>query len=68
MSEPKKAKREKGSWSAGLKAEFKKIIWLDKITLSKQTIAVIIVTVILGIIIAVVDFLVQHGVDFLVGL
>ena len=68
MSEPKKAKREKGSWAAGLKSEFKKIIWLDRATLGKQTVAVVIVTVILGIIIAVVDFLVQHGVDFLVGL
>ena len=61
-------KKEKGSWFAGLKAEFGKIIWLDKVSLGKQTVAVIVVTVILGIIIAALDFGVQHGVDFLVNL
>ena len=36
------------SWFKGLKAEFKKIIWPDKETLVKQTIAVIIITGVLG--------------------
>ena len=38
-----------------LKAEFKKIIWPDKETLTKQTIAVLISSVVLGAIIAVLD-------------
>ncbi|BAK46270.1 MAG: preprotein translocase subunit SecE [Lachnospiraceae bacterium] len=63
-----KDKKEKGSWRAGLKSEFSKIIWLDKISLGKQTVAVLIVTVILSIIIAALDFGIQHGVDILVNL
>ena len=51
-----------------LKAEFKKIIWPDKNTLAKQTIAVIVVSVILGGIISVVDALLKYGIDLLVNL
>ena len=60
-------KTQKKGWIKGLKAEFKKIIWPDKLTLAKQTVAVVSVTVVLGVIIAVVDFLAQNGVDMLVG-
>ena len=62
----KKEKTKKKSWFKGLKAEFKKIIWPDKKTLVKQTVAVITCSVILGAIIAVVDALIQYGIDFLV--
>ena len=44
-------KASKRSWFKGLKAEFKKIIWPDKETLAKQSVAVIGVTIILGAII-----------------
>ena len=59
-------KTQKKSWFKGLKAEFKKIIWPDKVTLAKQTAAVVSVSVVLGVAIAVIDFLVQNGVDLLV--
>ena len=59
-------KVKKTSWFKGLKAEFKKIIWPDKKTLVKQTVAVITCSVILGAIIAVIDALVQNGIDLLV--
>lgn len=59
-------KTQKKSWFKGLKAEFKKIIWPDKVTLAKQTAAVVSVSVVLGAAIAVIDFLVQNGVDLLV--
>ena len=61
-----KKEAQKKSWFKGLKAEFRKIIWPDKETLSKQTAAVVSVSVVLGAIIAVIDFLVQNGVDLLV--
>ncbi|MCF2555799.1 preprotein translocase subunit SecE [Faecalicatena contorta] len=61
-------KTQKKSWFKGLKAEFKKIIWPDKETLAKQTVAVISVSVVLGAIIALLDFLIQYGVDILVNL
>ena len=60
-------KTQKKSWVKGLKAEFKKIIWPDKTTLAKQTAAVVSVSVVLGAIIAVIDFLIQYGVDILVN-
>ena len=59
-------KTQKTSWFKGMKAEFKKIIWPDKKTLGKQTVAVVSVTVILGAIISVVDALLTFGIDFLV--
>ena len=66
MSETTVEKTKKKSWFKGLKAEFKKIIWPDKKTLVKQTVAVITCSVILGAIIAVVDALIPYGIDFLV--
>ncbi len=68
MSESNKKETSKGSWWKGLQAEFKKITWLDRRSLGKQTVAVIIVSVILGVIIAVLDFGIQNGIDFLVNL
>lgn len=49
----------------GVKAEFKKIIWPDKDTLLKQSVAVVAVSIVLGAIIALVDMLMQYGVNFL---
>ena len=61
-------KAPKTSWFSGLKAEFAKIIWPDKQSLARQTGAVIAVSVVLGLIIALLDFAIQYGVDFLVNL
>lgn len=61
-------KAPKQSWFTGLSAEFKKIIWPDKKSLVRQTTAVVAVSVVLGLIIALLDFAIQYGVDFLVGL
>ncbi len=64
----KAAKAPKRSWFAGLKSEFGKIEWADRKTVVRQTIAVIIISVVLAILIAIIDWLVQYGVNFLVGL
>ena len=61
-------KAPKTSWFTGLKAEFNKIIWPDKQSLARQTTAVGAASVVLGLIIALLDFIIQYGVDFLVGL
>ena len=55
MEAEKKQKAPKKSWTQGLQAEFKKISWPDKQTLVKQTIAVISITAVLGVFIAVID-------------
>ena len=52
----------------GLKSEFKKITFLDKETTAKQTTAVVIVSVVLAVVIAVIDMIFKHGVDILVNL
>ena len=61
-------KAPKQSWFTGLSAEFKKIIWPDKQSLVRQTTAVVAVSVVLGLVIALMDYIIQYGVDFLVGL
>ena len=66
MSETTVEKTKKKSWFMGLKGEFKKISWPDRKTLIKQTVAVIICSVVLGGLIAVIDALIQYGIDFLV--
>lgn len=64
----KKEKASKPSFFKGLKAEYKKIIWPDKDGVLKQSVAVVCISVVLGVIIAVLDFLMQYGVDFLTSL
>lgn len=62
----KKDKSPMKSWWDGLKSEFHKIVWSDKKDLTKQTGVVIVVSVILGAIIAVLDVIMQYGIDFLI--
>ena len=54
------------SWSDGLKAEFSKIIWPNKDDLVKQTVAVTVVSVILGALITIVDSVVHNGINFFI--
>ncbi len=61
-------KKTMSSRLQGLKAEFGKIIWPDRSTVGKQSTVVIIISVILAFIIAIVDMIVQNGVDFLISL
>ena len=75
VSEPEKkkdnkAKDKKGfsfnSWFGAHKAEFKKIVWPDQKSLTKETAAVVIVSVVVGVIISVVDLIARFGIEFLV--
>ncbi|MCR5735129.1 MAG: preprotein translocase subunit SecE [Lachnospiraceae bacterium] len=74
MSEEKNKKdtpaavKTSNEWFKGLKAEFNKIIWENKENVTKQTIAVVSVSVVVGIVIAILDMILQYGVDFIVGL
>ena len=61
-------KTPKQSWFQGLKTEFEKISWEDRKSVSKQTVAVVSVSVAVGLIIALLDWMIQYGVDFLLGL
>ncbi len=64
----KTEKSLKKSWFGGLKAEFKKIIWPDRDSLLKETGAVVAVSIVLGMIIAIMDFIFQYGVNVLVNI
>ena len=57
---------KKKSFIKTLKAEFKKIIWPDKQTLTKQTIAVLISSVALGAVIAVLDLIIKYGLNMII--
>ena len=57
----------KRSWFQELKAEFKKITWPAKQDVVRRSIVVIIVSVILGFIIAGVDFAWQLVINMIVG-
>ena len=58
-----KKKKKNGGRIQKLKSEFKKIIWPDKNTVIKETTAVVVVTVILGAIIALLDLIIKTGLD-----
>ena len=62
----KKDKTQKVKWIDGLKAEFRKVIWPDRKDLTKQTTAVVVVSLALVVIISIVDSIVQYGIDFLI--
>ncbi|MEY8354684.1 preprotein translocase subunit SecE [Lachnospiraceae bacterium 54-53] len=56
---------QKKSFFKGLKTEFAKVVWPDKETVTKQTIAVVSASVALGLIIAILDFIIKFGLSFI---
>lgn len=60
-------KAPKKDFIKGLKAEFNKIIWPDKETLTKQSIVVVVTTIVLGIVIAVLDLIIKFGLNIVIG-
>jgi len=60
-------KTSKRNWFKGLKAEFNKIVWPDRDTLTKQSVAVVLVTVILGVFIYLLDFVIEYGIRIIIG-
>jgi len=67
MAEISATKKEnKTPFFKGLKIEFKKIIWPTKDDLTKQTIAVVVISIIMGVLITVIDSGLQLGINFLV--
>lgn len=66
MADAVKEKKAKKSWFKGLKSEFKKIVWTDKKTLSKQTVAVLVISVIMCALITLVDSVVLEFVNLII--
>ena len=67
MADSKKKKAVRDYWD-DLKAEFGKIVWPDGRTISRQSIATIVVSVFTALVIVFFDMIIQYGVDFLVEL
>jgi preprotein translocase subunit SecE len=68
MSTKNKKEESKGSKSGffqDVKTEFKKIIWPDRDTLGRQLLAVVCVTVVMGVLIAVIDFGAQNLINLI---
>ena len=60
-------KAPKTDFIKGLKAEFSKIIWPDKETLTKQSVVVIAATLLLGIAIALLYLIIKLGLNIVNG-
>ena len=53
----------KKSFFKGVKSEWRKITWPSKETLFRETTAVIVISVVLGAVIALLDALIKLGID-----
>ncbi len=58
-------KAKKPSFFKGVKTEFKKITWPDKGSLTRQTVAVVVITALISVLIALMDFVIKYGVEWL---
>ena len=61
-------KQARPSFFKGLKAEYKKISWPDRQSTLKQSIAVVVISIVVGVIIAILDYVVKYGVNFLTSI
>ena len=62
------AKQNRPGFFKGVKTEFKKISWPDRKATLKQSIAVVAISVVLGVIIALLDYVIKYGVNFLTSI
>lgn len=52
----------------GVKVEFKKIVWPDRQATLRQSIAVVAISVVAGVIIALLDYVAKYGVNFITSI
>lgn len=67
MGKEKEDTSFKRSYFTELKGEFRKIVWPDKKLLGKQSVAVIIAAIVIGCLIAAIDWVMQIGLTFVIG-
>ncbi len=61
-------KKERTSFFKGVKSEFKKIIWPDRQATLKQSVAVVAISVVVGVIIAILDYVIKMGINFITSI
>lgn len=64
-STAKEKTKKKPSFFKGLKKEYKKVTWPDKTATAKETTAVVVISIVMGVIIALMDIVIQSGVNWL---
>lgn len=67
MGNPAENKASPG-FLQGVKAEFKKIVWPDRQATVRQSVAVVAISVAIGVIIAILDYIVAYGVNFITSI
>ncbi len=65
MANTEEKKAKKPPFLKGVKSEYKKISWPEKNALTRQTVAVVVITTILSMLIAILDYVIKYGVEFL---
>ena len=65
MGDSKKEKEKKPSFFKGVKVEFSKVSWPGRNDVVKQSVAVIGVSVVVGVLITLLDTVIQFGIKFL---
>jgi preprotein translocase subunit SecE len=65
--ETKKEAKKNSFWKS-VKTEFNKITWPDKTETVKQSVAVLCVSVVLGLLITFLDYIIQFGINFLTSI
>ena len=68
MGDSTEKKANNPGFFKGVKSEFKKITWPDKKDTFKQSVAVVSISVVVGVIIALLDHFIQVGVNFITTL
>ena len=61
-------KQSRPSFIQGVKTEFKKVVWPDRKSTLKQSVAVGASSVVVGVIIAIIDYVAKYGVNFLTSI
>lgn len=61
-------KKSKPSFFQGVKMEFDKIVWPDAKATFKQSVAVVVISVVVGLVIAMLDYWVLEGVNKLTSI
>ena len=67
MGDSAEKKKSPGFFS-GVKAECKKIVWPDRQETLKQSVAVVAISIVVGVIIALIDYVAKNGVHFLTSI
>ncbi|MCQ2539398.1 MAG: preprotein translocase subunit SecE [Acetatifactor sp.] len=69
MGDSAEKQKQKGpGFFSGVKAEFKKIIWPDRDKTLRQSVAVVAISVVVGIMIAIIEYVAKYGVNFLTSI